>query len=268
MPMVAVRDIAMHYETEGSGDPLILIPYLSADHACYAFQTPEYSKYFTCVAVDPRGAGTTDKPTGPYSIEQLADDIAGLMDALGIDRAHVAGMSYGGGAGMWLAAKYPGRVASLSLHSVWAKTDPFITAVVMGWQVMARALGNVAEMVIQGIFPWCFTPEMYAEKPEFVAALEEFVRGRPPQPVDAFLCQSEAVLAHDAEAQLGRIAAPTQITYGRRDLVTSTRFASALTEGINGAELVVFEHLSHAGLHEDAEGFNRATLEFLTRQKL
>ena len=268
MPTVAVRDIAMHYETEGSGDPLILIPYLSADHACYAFQTPEYSKHFTCVAVDPRGAGTTDKPTGPYSIEQLADDIAGLMDALGIDRAHVAGMSFGAAAGMWLAAKYPGRVASLSLHSVWAKTDPFITAVVMGWQVMARALGNVAEMVIQGIFPWCFTPEMYAEKPEFVAALEEFVRGRPPQPVDAFLCQSEAVLAHDAEAQLGRIATPTQITYGRRDLVTSTRFASALTEGINGAELVVFEHLSHAGMHEDAEGFNRATLEFLTRQKL
>jgi pimeloyl-ACP methyl ester carboxylesterase len=123
-------------------------------------------------------------------------------------------------------------------------------------------------MVIQGIFPWCFTPAMYAEKPEFVAALEDFVRGRPTQPVDAFISQSEAVLAHDAEAQLGRIAATTQITYGRFDLVTSTRFAPALTEGIKGAELVVFDHLSHAGLHEDAEGFNRATLEFLTRQKL
>jgi len=80
--------------------------------------------------------------------------------------------------------------------------------------------------------------------------------------------QSEAALAHDAEAQLARIVAATQITYGRRDLVTSTRFAPALTEGIKRAELVVFEHLSHAGLHEDAEGFNRATLDFLTRQKL
>ena len=126
----------------------------------------------------------------------------------------------------------------------------------------------MAETVIQGIFPWCFTPEMYAEKPEFVAALEDFVRGRPPQPVDAFMSQSEAALAHDAEAQLGRIVAATQITYGRWDLVTSTRFAPPLTEGIKGAELVVFDHLSHAGLHEDAEGFNRATLEFLTRQKL
>jgi pimeloyl-ACP methyl ester carboxylesterase len=159
-------------------------------------------------------------------------------------------------------------LTSLSLHSGWAKTDPFLGAVVKSWQVMAPALGSVADTVIQGIFPWCFTPEMYAEKPELVAALKDFVRGRPSQPVDAFLRQSEAVLAHDAEAQLARIVAPTQITYGGRDLLTSTRFAPALTDGIRNAELVVFEHLSHAGLHEDAETFNRATLEFLTRQKL
>jgi pimeloyl-ACP methyl ester carboxylesterase len=258
----------MHYETEGSGDPLILIPYLSADHACYAFQTPEYAKHFTCVAVDLRGAGTSDKPAGPYSMEQMGDDVATFMEVLDIDRAHVAGVSFGAAAGMWLAAKHPERVASLSLHSAWAKTDPFLAVVVKSWQVMAQALGNVADTVIQGIFPWCFTPEMYAEKPEFVAGLEDFVRGRPPQPVDAFISQSEAVLAHDAEAQLARIVAATQITYGRWDLLTSTRFATALTEGIKGAELVVFDRLSHAGLHEDAEGFNRATLEFLTRQKL
>jgi pimeloyl-ACP methyl ester carboxylesterase len=268
MPTATVRDIAMHYETEGSGDPLILIPYLSADHACYAFQTPEYSKHFTCVAVDLRGTGTSDKPAGPYSTEQSADDVASLMDVLDIDRAHIAGVSFGAATGMWLAAKYPERVASLSLHSAWAKTDPFIAVVVKGWQAMAQALGSVAELVIQGIFPWCFTPEMYAAKPDFVANLEDFVRGRPPQPVDAFLDQSEAVLAHDAEAQLERIVAPTQVTYGRCDVVTSTRFAPALTEGIKGAELLVFDHLSHAGLHEDAEGFNRVTLEFLTRQKL
>ena len=268
MPTATVRDIAMHYEIEGAGDPLVLIPYLSADHACYAFQTPEYSKHFTCVAVDLRGAGTTDKPAGPYSTEQSADDVAGLMDALDIGRAHIAGVSFGAAAGMWLAAKYPERVASLSLHSAWAKTDPFLAVVVKGWQTMAQALGSVAEMVIQGIFPWVFTPEMYTDKPEFVAALEGFVRGRPAQPVDAFLHQSDAVVAHDAAAHLGRIVAPTQITFGRYDLVTSTRFAPALTEGIGDSELVVFEHLSHAGLHEDADGFNRATLEFLTRQKL
>jgi pimeloyl-ACP methyl ester carboxylesterase len=169
---------------------------------------------------------------------------------------------------MWLAAKHPQLVASLSLHSTWAKSDPFLTAVVKSWQVYARALGSVTEFVIQAALPWCFTPEFFAEKPEFVAGLEGFVRSRPAQPVDAFLRQTEAVLAHDAEAQLGRIGAPTQVTFGRWDLVTSTRFAPALADAIKGSELVVFEHLSHLGLHQDAEGFNRATLEFLTGQKL
>jgi 3-oxoadipate enol-lactonase len=268
MPTAAVRDIVMHYETQGSGDPLILIPYLSADHACYAFQVPEYSKHFTCVAVDLRGAGTSDKPPGPYSAEQMGDDVATFMDVVDIDRAHVAGVSFGAATGMWLAAKYPERVASLSLHSAWAKTDPFLAVVVKSWQLLAQSLGSVADTVIQGIFPWVFTPEMYADKPELVAGLEDFVRGRPPQPVDAFIHQSDAVVAHDAQAQLGRIVAPTQITYGRWDLITSTRFAPTLTAGITGAELVVFDHLSHAGLHEDADEFNRATLEFLTRQTL
>jgi pimeloyl-ACP methyl ester carboxylesterase len=94
----------------------------------------------------------------------------------------------------------------------------------------------------------------------------DFVRGRPAQPVDAFLAQTDAVLAHDASAALGQIEAPTLITFGGRDLVCSTRFGAPLTAGIADSELVVFDHLSHAGLHEDPETFNRSTLEFLLRQ--
>ena len=78
---------------------------------------------------------------------------------------------------------------------------------------------------------------------------------------------AEAVLAHDATAVLGDITAPTQITFGAHDLVCSTRFADRLTGPITGAELTVFEHLSHAGLHEDADTFNRVTLDFLVRQR-
>ena len=79
--------------------------------------------------------------------------------------------------------------------------------------------------------------------------------------------QTDAVIAHDASAALGEIDTPTLITFGARDLVCSTRFAEPLKSGIAGSELVVFEHLSHAGLHEDPDTFNRATLEFLLRQR-
>src|SRR5215472_1253388 len=115
---------------------------------------------------------------------------------------------------------------------------------------MAKGLDNVAEMVIEGIFPWCFTPELYAAKPDYIQSLAAFVRGRPKQPLDAFLRQSNAVIAHDAEAQLGRINAPTQITFGRHDIVTSTRFAEPMQDAIRRSELVVFESCAHAPIYE------------------
>jgi 3-oxoadipate enol-lactonase len=267
MPTVRANDIDVYYETQGSGEPLVLIPYLAADQACYAFQVADYAKHFTCISVDLRGAGRTDKPAGTYTTELLADDVAAFMQAIGVDRAHVAGLSLGAATGMWLAAKYPQKVKTLSLHSAWPKTDPFLRTIVEGWQALARGLGSVTEMVILGIFPWCFTPELYAARPDYVDSLAEFVRGRPMPPVEAFLRQSGAVIGHDATAQLGRVAAPTQVTFGGRDLVCSTRFAEALTGagGIAGAELVVFEDCSHTPMYEDVEGFNARTLAFLQR---
>jgi hypothetical protein len=104
---------------------------------------------------------------------------------------------------------------------------------------------------------------MYVERPEFVETLAGFVRSRPAQPVDAFLAQAEAAISHDASAVLADVGAPTLIIFGARDLICSTRFAEPLKNGIAGSELVVFDHLSHAGLHEDPETFNRATLDFL-----
>ena len=202
MPKVRVNDITMNYEQQGTGEPLILIPYLAADNACYAFQVADYAKQFTCISIDPRGAGETDKPAGNYSTELFADDVAAFMQAIGVERAHISGLSLGAATGLWLAAKYPQRVKSLSLHSGWTKSDPFLKAVVEGWQTIAKGLGNVTEMIIQGIFPWCFTPELYAAKPEYIDQLAAFVRGRPKQPLDAFIRQSNAVIAHDALAQL------------------------------------------------------------------
>jgi pimeloyl-ACP methyl ester carboxylesterase len=267
MPQVEVGGLMINYDVQGEGEPLLLIPYTSADHACYAFQLPAYAEYFSCVAIDLPGSGESDKPAGPYSTDGYADQVAAFLGALGIERAHVAGVSIGAAVGMHLAARHPARVRSLSLHSSWHASDLYLKSVIQQWRTMASVLPTVADVVIQGIFPWCFTPEMYVDRPEFVDTLADFVRSRPAQPVDAFLAQTDAVIAHDASAALRDIDAPTLITFGARDLVCSTRFAEPLTSGIGGSELVVFEHLSHAGLHEDPESFNRATLDFLLRQR-
>jgi len=265
MPKIRANNITMNYDQQGTGEPLVLIPYLAADYACYAFQVAEYSKHFTCISVDLRGTGESDKPDGVYSTELFADDVAAFMQALGLSKAHVSGLSLGAATGMWLAAKYPDRVKTLSVHSGWTKSDPYLKTVVEVWQVMAKALGSVPEMVIQGIFPWCFTPELYAEKPDYIKALADFVRGRPAQPLDAFIRESNAVIAHDAQAQLGKIRAPTQITFGRHDMVTSTRFADRMKSGIKGSELLIFEGCSHAPIYEKVDEFNQKTLAFLNK---
>ena len=79
MPKIQAGSITMNYDQQGSGEPLVLIPYLAADYACYAFQVADYSKHFTCISVDLRGTGESDKPGGVYSTEMFADDVAALM---------------------------------------------------------------------------------------------------------------------------------------------------------------------------------------------
>jgi 3-oxoadipate enol-lactonase len=263
MPTVTANNLTMNYDQQGAGDPLILIPYLAVDHACYAFQVAEFAKHFTCFSIDLRGAGGTDKPTGDYSVELFADDVAAFMQAVGIPSAHIFGLSLGAATGMWLAAKYPAKVRSLSLHSAWPKSDLFLRTIVQGWQVMAKAFGSVPETIIQGIFPWCLTPELYSAKPGYIQSLSDFVRSRPAQPLEAFECQSNAVMKYDIGAQLGRIKAPTQITFGRRDTLTSTRFADQLRGGIADSEVVIFEDCAHAAIYEKVEEVNQRTLAFL-----
>src|ERR1700732_2417651 len=92
MPSVQANGIDIYYEVQGEGEPVIFIPYLAADQACYAFQVADYAKNFTCFTVDLRGAGLSGKPDGVYTTELFAADIAEFMQAVGITSAHVSGL--------------------------------------------------------------------------------------------------------------------------------------------------------------------------------
>ena len=110
MPQVQANGIDIYYEVQGEGEPMVLIPYLAADQACYAFQVAEYAKHYTCLSVDLRGAGLSGKPDGVYTTELFAADIAAFMQAAGVEQAHIFGLSLGAATGMWLAAKHPEKV--------------------------------------------------------------------------------------------------------------------------------------------------------------
>ena len=95
MPKVDVDGLSINYDVQGEGETVLLIPYTSADHACYAFQLPAYAEHFGCVAIDLPGSGESSTPPGPYSTQGYADQVALFIEAIGVERAHVVGMSLG-----------------------------------------------------------------------------------------------------------------------------------------------------------------------------
>ncbi len=109
MPTVRVNDIDMYYEIHGEGEPVVLIAGLNSDHALYREIIPRLAESYKVVAFDNRGVGQTDKPDIPYSIEMMAEDTAGLLNALGIEQAHLLGTSMGGRIATALALRYPSK---------------------------------------------------------------------------------------------------------------------------------------------------------------
>src|SRR6185295_16466783 len=96
MSTAKVGDIELYYEEHGSGDPLLLIMGLAADSTAWMFQVPDFARHYRTIVFDNRGVGRSSKPRGAYTIAQMADDAAGLLETLGIARAHVVGVSMGG----------------------------------------------------------------------------------------------------------------------------------------------------------------------------
>ena len=145
------------------------------------------------------------------------------------------------------------------------RPDAFLRALWRQWRSRTSA-PTVADAVILGIFPWCFTPEMYAERPDFVDGLEDFVRGAPPSPWTPSWPRPRRPSPTTRARGLGDVAAPTLIT-SAAGTSSAPPASPSRSEGIAGSDLVIFDDLSHAALHEDPETFNAATLEFLLRQR-
>src|SRR5437870_12883303 len=120
MATAKVDSIELYYEEHGRGGPLLLIMGLAADSTAWMFQVPDFARRYRTIAFDNRGVGRSSRPPGPYTIHQMADDAAGLLDALRIARAHVLGVSMGGSIAQALALRHPERARGL----VRARTYP------------------------------------------------------------------------------------------------------------------------------------------------
>ena len=129
MPHVKTNGIQMYYEERGQGEPLILLMGLGGDGSLWEKHVRAYESYFRCILVDNRGVGRSDKPEGPYTTGQMAQDVLGLMNSIGIDSANVSGISMGSAVAQEMALARPQAVKSLTLISSWDHCDTYATRI-------------------------------------------------------------------------------------------------------------------------------------------
>jgi pimeloyl-ACP methyl ester carboxylesterase len=257
----------MYYDCQGSGEALVLIIGTGGDHTFWAGNVPAYTDAFHVISVDNRGTGQSDSPSDPesYSMRVLADDAAALLDELGIERAHISGLSLGSTVAQELAINYPDRVASLQLHATWGRTDEWLRRLFNSLAYPLRQ-GDI-EAFVHTAFMWVSSPTYLNESPEEIAAVERaYIEENPnPPSIEALLGHLHADATHDALDRLHLIKAPTLITSGEMDWEIPTRYGRAVQERIEGSRLHVFSgpRSSHLAFVEIAEEFNAVSRAFV-----
>ncbi len=266
MPITPANGISVYHETygtAGTAEPLILISGLGGDHNFWAPNIEALSARFRVVVFDNRGIGRTDAPETPYTMEMLADDLAGLMDSLQIERANILGLSLGGDIAMAFALKYPERCLRLVLTATFARMNPqvrrFLDAVL---QAFDRT--RSPKVAFDLIAPWLFTPEFLAKRANLVyLAFDEDAPHT--QTFHGWRNQYMAQQGFDVRQALSRITAPTLVLAGERDHLAHIEDAQLIAAGIPGAELEIIPHAAHALNFEAPGRFHEAVLMFLSR---
>jgi 3-oxoadipate enol-lactonase len=272
MPVAEINGLQMYYEEHGdpAAEPLLLIAGFGNNAAAWAPQVAGFSPRYRVVAFDNRGAGRTSQPDGAYSIPQMADDAAALLDRLGIEAAHVFGVSMGGMIAQELALRHPARLRTLVLgcttpggaHSaghpgLMAKTEEGLATKELSELMTPERLQQYALEL--------FTPQFLADPgpdfPQFIASVVQH-----PQTVPGLHGQVHAIRAHDTYDRLPQIAAPTLVITGGEDPLIDAANSRILAERIPDAELHVIEGVRHGFPVERAEETNRLVLDFLAHR--
>src|SRR5437867_9198537 len=254
----------MFYQDVGDGEPLVLIMGFGGDTTAWALQMADFPARHRVIAFDNRGVGRSDAPDHSYTTRMMADDALGLLEALGVDSAHVIGVSMGGMIAQELTLARPERVRSLHLACTFARPDAYMLALNAAWREMRLGLGRESTLRTLGL--WLFSPTTYAERPDFIEALLQNSLANPyPQSLAGFLRQSAAVAAHDALERLPAIRCPTLVSVAEDDILVPSRFAREIAARIPGAALRVVPDAGHCYFLERADAFNELCLDFLAR---
>ncbi len=262
MPTAVCNGFDLHYADTGQGAPIVFLNGLGGDHLSWMGQVRACAKNFRCVALDLRDCGRSSYAKTPYTLGDVADDVAALLQFLDLPAAVVVGLSLGGMAAQELALRHPGRISGLMLVSTVARTDDWFRAMQELLRMMRRQAKDAAEF-FETLLPLLVSPRFF-EVPGQADWLRALMRQNPyPQQAEGTFRQLDAVCAFDAIDRLPALKCPTRVVVGEDDLLTPPRYSRQLVERVAGAMLTLLPGVGHAPPLEDGRGFNRVLLEFL-----
>lgn len=263
MTFVVNQGAKIYWDEVGEGDPLLLIMGLGYPSAAWYRTRPVLAKGYRTIALDNRGVGQSDMPAGPYPIPVMASDAVAVLDAAGVERAHVFGISMGGMIAQELALQYPRRVRSLVLgctaaggpHAVRADADA--TAMLMARGSMTR------EQAAEAAVPFIYHPST----PRHL--IDEDIATRRPWLAhpEAYKAQLQGVLAWEAYSRLSQITAPTLVIHGESDRLVPAGNGKLIAEKIPGAKLIMLAGASHIFPTDQPEAAHRAIRSFLAERE-
>lgn len=251
--------VAVHHVVSGRTDApvVVLSNSLGSTHTMWDAQADTLAEHFRVVRYDTRGHGDSPVPQGPYSIDDLADDVVALLDTLGVAKAHFVGLSLGGMTGMRLAARNPERVDRLVVLCTGAKLDPAQAWTDRAATVRKQGTAAVAEAVVQR---W-FTEGFLAANPEVRAANEAVVAATP---AEGYAACCEVIAAMDLRPDLPTIQAPTLAIAGEDDPATPPANLREIAESVADGRLLVTPESAHLANAEQPATITPAIIDHLT----
>lgn len=260
--ITASDDTPIYFEEHGEGDPLVLIMGLSADGSVWELHREEYQKHFRCIVVDNRGVGRSGKPVGPYTTERMALDAIEVLDSLGIESTHAAGISMGGAIVQHMALQRPSLVRSAVIIASWSRLNTYGTSVFENLKRLKAHLRPEDFMAAIQVLIFA-APHFENHFDDLSQGLRDAAANPTPQPVHGFEAQADACITHDVHARLGGIKCPSLVIVGEQDIFTPPPFSEEIHAGLANSELWRVPDTGHAVHWEILDEFNARSRDFM-----
>jgi 3-oxoadipate enol-lactonase len=258
----------LYFEAHGQGSPLVLVMGIGYDSSLWDLhQVPALSKRFHVITFDNRDAGRSSKASGPYTIADMADDVAGLLDGLGIPRTHLLGLSMGGMIGQEFALRHADRLDRLVLCGTGAAPARSVFDPIRIWN-WVKSHDQSGEVFAGQQFTHLFSSSFLRNAEAVQQTIAMLASNPNPVGPDAYDRQAQAYLQHDALDRLGDIKSPTLVIVGEQDLLTPPWVTREVASAISGArfEVIRGDGSSHVVPLERPDDFNKLVTDFVAAQ--